>query len=543
MGGKRQNGFGNIQSFHEMLLYCRNSFGEKPAFSFRAGKDEIRTVSFASFYADVKKAGEGFDSAGLSGKRIAMLGKNSYEWLVSYFACVCFGGAVIPLDREFSENELSVLLKRSGAKAVISCESGSEKAEHVTKENGLPLITVKEIRQFLQNAESSFSFNNKIPPETLASIVFTSGTTGDSKGVMLTHKNLISDAVASCEAVGNYRKCLLILPMHHTFGLVAGALVPMLMGCELFISASIRRLSRDIAFFRPQVLVLVPVMAEALYKKIIASAEKEGKGEKLKKTRTLSRFLLKFGIDVRRKLFRPILDFLGGELEGIICGAAATDIECIKGFEDFGIDFFAGYGITECSPVVSVNRKGENRYGSVGKALSCNSVRITGKDENGIGNIEVRGANVFSGYLDETDNTEKVKSGGWFRTGDLGKTDSDGFLYITGRKKNLIILSNGKNVSPERLENALIRSEYIKEIVVYEKDGKITAEIYPDFENCPDEAEKNISTEVDRFNHSVPAYRSIEKIVIRDSEFPKTSTMKIKRKYEKAPKGVVENAQ
>ena len=543
MGGKTQNGFGNIQSFHEMLLYCRNSFGEKPAFSFRAGKDEIRTVSFASFYADVKKAGESFDSAGLSGKRIAMLGKNSYEWLVSYFACVCLGGAVIPLDRECSENELSVLLKRSGAKAVISCESSGEKAEHVTKENGLPLITVKEIRQFLQNAESSFSFKDKIPPETLASIVFTSGTTGDSKGVMLTHKNLISDAIASCEAVESYRKCLLILPMHHTFGLVAGALVPMLMGCELFISASIRRLSRDISFFRPQALVLVPVMAEALYKKIIASAENEGKGEKLKKARTLSRFLLKFGIDVRRKLFRPILDSLGGELEGIICGAAATDTDCIKGFEDFGIDFFAGYGITECSPVVSVNRKGENRYGSVGKALSCNSVRITGKDENGIGNIEVRGTNVFSGYLDETDNTENVKSGGWFQTGDLGKTDSDGFLYITGRKKNLIILSNGKNVSPERLENALIRSEYIKEIVVFEKDGKITAEIYPDFRKGSDIAEKDISTAVDRFNKSVPAYQNIEKIVIRDSEFPKTSTMKIKRKYEKTPNGVVENAQ
>ena len=252
----------------------------------------------------------------------------------------------------------------------------------------------------------------------------------------------------------------------------------------------------------------------------------------LKKAIRLSRILLKLGIDVRRKLFREILDSLGGELEGIVCGGAAVDPDCASGFEDFGIGFFSGYGITECSPIVSVNRKGANKIGSVGQPLSCNSIRITEKDENGVGNVEVKGTNVFSGYLDGKQNEKESFDNDWFRTGDLGRLDEDGFLTLTGRKKNLIILSNGKNVSPEELENALIHSRYISEVVVYEKDKKITAEIFPDRELCGGQTEEKLYEAVDGFNKTVPVYKNIEKVVIRDSAFPKTTTLKIKRKYE-----------
>lgn len=529
-------GFGKIESFNEMLRFCSDSFGDKTAFSFKYGKDEKKTVSFGEFYADVKKLGGEMTRLGLSGQRMALISENSYEWIVCYFACVCLGGAVVPLDKELSETELSSLLKRSGAKAVIYSKSYAEKAEAAAEKNGIVLLPLSEIRRIIDEAETGFEFKKNMPSDTPASIVFTSGTTGDSKGVLLTHKNLVSNAVSAAEAVENYKKCLLILPLHHTFGLVAGVFVPMLKGCEVFISSGLRRLTKDIAFFRPQAIVVVPVMAETIYQKIRTSAEANGKSEKLKKALKLSRFLRKFGIDLRRRLFKQIIDSLGGELQGIVCGGAAVGIDCAKGFEAFGIDFFSGYGITECSPIVSVNRKKANKIGSVGQALSCNSVRITAKDENGVGNVEVKGSNVFSGYLDGTQDEETCMDGGWFGTGDLGRLDRDGFLYLTGRKKNLIILSNGKNVSPEELESRLIRSRYISEVVVYEKEQKITAEIFPDRKHSDGQTEKRLYEAVDEFNKTVPAYKNIEKVVIRDSAFPKTSTMKIKRKYE-AEKG------
>ncbi|MGN1194793.1 MAG: AMP-binding protein [Acutalibacteraceae bacterium] len=525
-----------IESFNEMLRFCRDSFGEQTAFSFKCGKDEKKTVSFGKFYSDVKKLGGEMTRLGLSGKRIALISENSYEWIACYFACVCLGGATVPLDKELSETEISVLLKRSGTKAVVYSKSYAEKAAAAAEENGLLLLPLSEVRRIIDEAESGFEFEKNMPSDTLASIVFTSGTTGDSKGVMLTHKNLVSNAVSAAEAVENYKKCLLILPAHHTFGLVAGVFVPMLKGFEIFISSSTKQLTKDIAFFRPQAIIVVPVMAETIYKKIWAGAEANGKSEKLRKAMKLSSFLRKFGIDLRRKLFKEIIDPLGGELEGIVCGGAAVDIDCAKGFNDFGIDFFSGYGITECSPIVSVNRKKANKFGSVGQALSCNSVRITEKDDNGVGNIEVKGSNVFSGYLDGKQNENESFDKAWFKTGDLGRLDKDGFLYLTGRKKNLIILSNGKNVSPEELESSLIHNKYISEVVVYEKEQKITAEIFPDRKYFDGQTEKNIYNAVDEFNKTVPAYKNIEKVIIRNSEFPKTSTMKIKRKYE-AEKG------
>ncbi|MGN1443561.1 MAG: AMP-binding protein [Acutalibacteraceae bacterium] len=525
----------NLHSFNEMLRFCRDTFGEAPAFSFKANKEEKQTISFNSFYSDVRRLSGAFYHLGLLRKRVALIGPNSYEWIVSYFSVVCIGSTVVPVDKEVPEDELSSLLKRSRCTAVIYADEYAEKVEACAIDT--MLFPLCRIQTLMKTDCGGFLLDDSLPPETEASIVFTSGTTGQSKGVILSNENLVSDAAAAAEAVENYKKCLLILPAHHTFGLVAGIFVPMLKGCELFISSSVRHLSKDIAFFRPQALVLVPVMAETINKKIWATAEAEGKSQKIKSAIRLSRFLLKLHIDIRRKIFGEILDSLGGELEGIVCGGAAIDDEYVKGFFDFGIDFFNGYGITECAPVVCVNRKKSRRPLSVGQPLCCNAIRITDADENGIGNVEVKGSNVFSGYLDSPEEEHNSICGGWFQTGDLGRTDQDGFLYLTGRKKNLIILSNGKNVSPEEIENVLIHNQYIGEIVVYESDGKITAEIFPDQKNCTKETEKTIHEAIDRYNRSVPAYKNIEKVIIRESEFPKTATMKIKRKYENVKKG------
>lgn len=527
----------NLHSFNEMLLFCRNTFGEAPAFSFRVGKEEKQTVSFSDFYSDVSRLSAAFFRLGLSGKRIALIGENSYEWIVSYFSVVCIGSAVVPVDKEIPEDELASVFKRSGCVAVIYSAEYAEKTEACARKDKLMLFPLPEIKKLMKTEPDGFHLLDCLPGETEAAVVFTSGTTGQSKGVLLSHENIISDAVAAARAVENYKKCLLILPAHHMFGLVAGILVPMLKGCELFISSGVRRLTKDIAFFRPQALVLVPVMAETIYKKIRATAEAAGKSKKMERALRLSRFLLKLHMDIRRKLFRDVLSSLGGELEGIVCGGAAVSEECVKGFSDFGIDFFNGYGITECAPVVCVNRKNRCRSLSVGQPLCCNEIRITDKDENGIGNVEVKGANVFLGYLDSSESESGKTYDGWFRTGDLGKTDKDGFLYLTGRKKNLIILSNGKNVSPEEIENSLSRSDCIREIVVYEKDGKITAEIFPEKKNTAEQTEKTVNEAVDAYNRSVPAYKNIEKVIIREHEFSKTPTMKIKRKYETIAKG------
>lgn len=524
-----------IKTFVELLNFCEKSYGEKAAFSFSKRKDVKQTVTFSQFKKDVNAVQKAFLKTGLSSESIALISENSYEWIVTYFACVCMGSVAVALDKELSSSELCTLMKRSGCKAVFYSKSYAQKTENICSEYGEVIkIPSENLLSLAQDALSDESvFESAVNGNTLASIVFTSGTTGESKGVMLTHENLISDTLAAAAAVEWYKKCLLVLPAHHTFGLVASILTPLIKGCETYICSSIRKLMKDIASFKPEVIIVVPVMAETIYKKIWISAEKEGKADKLRRGIKISNTLRKIGIDKRRKIFKDVLENFGGALEGIVCGGASIDEECVKGFCDIGIEFLSGYGITECSPIVCVNTVQDNEIGSVGPLLMCNEVRVVNRDENGIGDIEVKGANVMSGYLDDEEATKETFDGDWFITGDRGRIDKKGHLFLTGRKKNLIILSNGKNVSPEELESKLIHYDVINEIIVYEKDGKITAEIYPGSSFEKDEAKKLIDEALGEFNKTVPAYKNIEKIVVRDEEFPKTTTMKIKRKYQK----------
>lgn len=528
-----------LNDFREMVDFCAENYADNPAFSFRRGKDSVKTVSYVRFRRDVSKLCAAFADMGLAGKHIAVVGENSYEWILTYFASVCLGGTIVPLDKELSASELSCLIQRSRCAAVVFSKSYSSKIQSALDGiSGIDAIPAAEIMSLAEETEDGGAYASaKVTADMTAAIVFTSGTTGDSKGVVLSHRNLVSNALSAADAVQPYKKCLLILPAHHTFGLVASIFTPMIKGCEVYISSGVRRLTRDIAFFKPQVLVVVPVMAETIYKKLWVSAENDGQAEKMCRGLKISRFLRRFGIDVRRKLFKPVIDSLGGELEGIVCGGASVDSECAAGFTNMGIEFLAGYGITECSPVVCVNRVKTNCIGSVGSALACNEIRITNTDENGVGDVEVRGTNVMRGYLDDEKATRQAFDGEWFKTGDLGRLDKKGNLFLAGRKKNLIILSNGKNVSPEELENRLLRSECIGEVVVYESGGKITAEIFPDKEYTAQDAEEEINRAVNELNKTVPAYKNIEKVIIRATEFPKTTTMKIKRKYEKKTEG------
>jgi len=347
------------------------------------------------------------------------------------------------------------------------------------------------------------------------------------KGVMLSHGNITSDVVATCMCA-QADHAQLLLPLHHTFSWASAMLAAFLYIKDLHISGNLRHIVKDFQTNHPQNVAAVPMMAEMLYKGIWNTARSSGQEDRLRRGLALSRALMKIGIDMRRSIFRSVHDNFGGELELIICGGAHLDEEVEKGLRDLGIEVLCGYGITECSPVVAVNRNHDHRYGSVGKPLPCNRVRIDEPDEKGIGEILVSGSNVMLGYYKDPEATAEAFDGEWFRTGDYGRLDEDGFLYITGRKKNLIILANGENISPEELEQKLSRIEYVEDVAVYEEDKKITAEFYMDEKRFPD-ARDRIDGDIRKFNSSVPKSRNIARIKVRDIPFDKTTTMKIKR--------------
>lgn len=512
--------------------FCAENFGSKTAFSFMKGKD-LETVTFSELKLRADSIGVLLHKLGLDKKRIAILGENSAEWVEAFFAIERVGSIAVPLDRELYTDDIVKLLKRSDCAAVFYSKSYQSKVDEIKKI--LPQISFISFESFPEIIEKEKNNVLSLPKFEIDEndpclIVFTSGTTGDSKGVVLSHKNILSETIIGCRILGNFKRTVLVLPLHHTFGLITGIIGPMLVEGNVFISKSIRRVQKDMEFFKPDIILVVPIIAETVYKKVWAQAEAQGKAEKMKKGLRISNFLLKLGIDKRRQLFKEVISKFGGELNTIICGGAPINESIVKGLCDLGIETRNGYGITECSPIVSVNPfgKGKNRIGSAGVALDCCEIRIKDKDKDGIGEIEVRGSNVMLGYLDDEEATKDAFDGEWFKTGDVGKLDKDGYLYLTGRKKNLIILSNGKNVSPEEIEMKLLESDLIEEVVVFDENGKISAEIYPG-EEYTDDMKKEIYAVVDEYNKNVPPYKNIEKITVRKTPFPKTTTMKIKR--------------
>ena len=298
-------------------------------------------------------------------------------------------------------------------------------------------------------------------------------------------------------------------------------------------TTSLRNIQSDMVKIGATAAFCVPLMAELMYKKVWATAKEKGKDEILKKGIKISNTLLKLGIDVRRKLFAEVHEALGGNLELFICGGAPLSEKIAYELTSMGINVLNGYGITECSPIVSVNRNFANRLGSVGQVLDCNEVKINNPDENGVGEIYVRGTNVMVGYYNDEEATKEAFDNGWFKTGDLGYLDKDGFLFVTGRIKNLIILSNGKNVSAEEIEEKILDEiSYVEEVIVYDDDDKLAAEIYLN-ETAEPEAKTKIKKDIKDLNIKLPSYKKIAKTKIRDEAFPKTTSMKIKRNYKK----------
>ncbi|MBP5280247.1 MAG: AMP-binding protein [Erysipelotrichaceae bacterium] len=517
----------DINTLRELVEYGKEKGGDKP-FLFNNDDTYITSKEFAEFNREL---GTFILNKGLSKTNIGIIGENTCEWYISFFSIMNSGNVVVPLDRNLSNAEKTDLVERCGCKAIFYSKKESKFIE--TLKEGIQLYSFDDLNQFREEGrkrieEGDDSYDRLvIDKDDLATIVFTSGTSGDMKGVMLTHLNLMSDTIACCKCVRSH-DTQIFLPLHHTFPWASAMFSIIVCGGTVHFSSNMRRIMKDMQTNKPENLSAVPMMVEMIHNGIWTNAAKNKQDKKLKLALKLSRFLMWLGIDKRREIFKEIHDSFGGNLKIILCGGATLDEKIEREFYDFGILILSGYGITECSPVVSVNRQNDFRFGSVGKILPCNNVRIDDPDKDGIGEILVSGANVMKGYYKDPESTAAAFEGEWFKTGDYGRFDKDGFLYITGRKKNLIILSNGENVSPEGIEIKLMRLPYVKEVVVYEEDGDIVGEFYLDEENFS-EARTMLKNDIDYYNHSVQKYRNIVRYKIREIPFIKTTTLKIKR--------------
>ena len=512
-----------LNTVKELLVFCSETYPDRTAFRFQE-KKQTTHISFRRFRQEVEALTSYLYEQDFGGCHVALLGENSYPWIRMHFAVLCGKGVAVPLDKDLSPEDAVVLIKDSDT-TLLAYSHDYEDIALKIKEL-LPELSIQDMDRLSLPSETP-TVNccqavNAPVGEDLASIVFTSGTTGRSKGVMLTHRNLMSDLYgASCNAM-IAGTSILLLPLHHTFGLVAGLYSVMYYGYTLYISRSLKRVLKDFQEAKPQNTFVVPLIVETLHKNIWLTAKKQGKAGLLKRLITLSNLLRSLGIDLRKCLFKRVLEPLGGKLEVIICGGAPLKPELVKEFDAFGITLLNGYGITECSPIVAVNRNRHNVIGSVGFPLCCNEVKLSPTGE-----ILVRGDNVMIGYYKSPLDNKDAFTDGWFHTGDLGSLDDQGALFITGRIKNLIILSNGENVPAEQIEEFLYQIPYVTEAIAYGENNQIVAELYLDPEVA--EAKDMIHKAISRLNDKLPFTHRIGQIRLREEEFPKTTTRKIKR--------------
>ena len=488
---------------------------------FLGADDRMPSVSGSELYGLCKKAAavlDGFAEA----RHVALLGPGSAAWLTAFFAVLSSGRVIVPLHDGLQPRELEDCVRLADCGVLLYDGRRGETASLLS--HGFPGMKTLELHVFIEKLrEEAHESLPVLEPDAVAAMYFTSGTTGKPRCVMLTHRNMGSQvsAVTSVIPLSETDVGLSLLPLSHTFEMmtyVAGALH---CGGTLYINESVRTVRKNLREKRPTILVTVPLILQTLHKDILNTAKRQGRMNELRKALRLSTALQRIGLDMSGRLFGELRELLGGRLHPVICGGAALDPELIRFFRALGIEVLQGYGITECSPVVSVNRHGRNVIGSVGSCLPCCEVKILDRE------ICVRGDSVSPGYYGDAEATAESFRGGWFHTGDLGRLDRKGNLYFEGRLKNLIVLANGENVSPEELEEKLTRAEGILDAVVYERNGKITAELYADRALIPDlPAAWRV---VGPINRTLASFKQIAEIVLRETEFEKTATRKIKR--------------
>lgn len=528
-----------LDNLRQMLEIKAVTVPDRIAFRYMPNRKTLVEKTYSDFYQEIRWLATYLLKRGVRGRKIALMGENSYQWLLAYFAIVTSGNVAVLLAKDFTEEEVTILLEQTETEIVVPSKSCLPVVERSRKKlSKLRIMPMADMDEWMDKGRKFYERGRNLydvlamDPERLATIFFTSGTSGISKAVMLSQRNMAKDISLTmqlfCPPEG---ATMAVLPFHHAFGLVTAVMKAFHYGRPIFINSSLADFMKEIPIAKPKTLFLVPLFVETFSKTIWRTARKQGQEKKLRQGMKLSDAMLKVGVDKRRELFKDVHNKFGGQLEYIICGGAPLDSRYVKEFRSLGISVLNGYGITECSPVLSVNRNHYGRDGSVGQIVPHVNIRIYAKDTDGIGEIQVKGENVMMGYYRNEEATREAFIDGWYRTGDLGYIDKDGFLFITGRVKSLIILANGENVSPEELEQQIGRIPEVAEVVVYEEDKAITAEIFPDDSvERPEEAvRKSIEEQVKKLNASLPSHKKIHKIKFRNTEFEKTATRKIKR--------------
>lgn len=522
-------------------------------------KITYKNITYKMLKEDIDALGTALIDLGLRDKKIAIIANNRYEWCIGYLATLCGVGIVVPLDKSLPAGEIESLLQRSYADAVIFenkyseimenikqnstnnveyyiCMDNAENKEHISLNDllakGKALLTTKDTR-----------FKDAIiDPEKMNIILFTSGTTSASKAVMLSQKNIVSNihALNSIIKVEPTDRNLAFLPLHHTFG-STGLLFFISNGVSNVFCDGLKYIQKNLQEYKVTIFVCVPLLLEAMDKRILKEIDKQGKTKLIKIVTKISNFLLKFGIDIRRKVFKDIINNLGG-LRMAVSGAAGIDKNVVENFTNFGIETVQGYGLTETAPVITAENDENIRYGSVGFPLKNVEIEIFEPNEQGIGEVIAKGPNVMLGYFENEEATKEVLIDGWFHTGDLGYVDKDGFLFITGRKKNVIVMKNGKNIYPEELEALITTLPYVAENMVFgiptrDDDLDLAAKIVYNKEYVEEtfgeiskeELQEKIWQDIKKINKTMPLYKYIREIIVTDEPMIKTTTQKVKR--------------
>ena len=544
-----------IDDLQQLVQRCAAAFGERDAFRVRKSRQEFLSISYTRFYRDLCALGNALLREGFAGKRIAVTGENSYEWVLVYLAAVNCNATIVPLDKELSGSRMRELARRAGVSLFFysdtyrdeacAVESGLDGCSFVNLGSGAPPASHRTLEEFLraggEAGEPPTPFERlEIDRERPCVLLFTSGTTGESKGVLLCHRNLSADVTAACQMVGFEagERVLSVLPAHHAYEATCGILSMLHYGVTICFNDGLKNLSANLQLFRPTGMFLVPLFLETFYRKIWDTVRRDGREKAVRRAIALTAVPERLGIPVRRRVFREVHAVFGGELRKIVCGGAYLDPALSRGFRELGIPVLQGYGITECSPLVAVNRNGFYRAEAAGLPIPCCQVRVDAPAGQA-GEVLVRGDNVMLGYLAEPELTAEALRDGWFHTGDIGRLDRRGFLYITGRCKNVIVLKNGENVQPEELEALLREDAHVGEAVVTEAltdangAGGLRALIYPDPAACAgmsgEEVAAALRQAVDAANRELPPGKKLSGFEVREQEFPKNSTHKIMR--------------
>lgn len=541
----------HISDIRQMLRSSAEIFADKPLFLVkRPPISEYQPISFTQFKSDVESLGTQLYSLGYSGKRVVVIGENCYEWALTYMSVVCGLGVIVPVDKELPAEEVENVVRISQASLIVHSDKCADKVKGVEGVSKIPFSAVagyvKSGEQLLFEGERKY-VDAEITPDTMSILLFTSGTTGVSKGVMLSHRNICFDLMQMCQMVYIDEKdtFLSVLPLHHTYECTCGFLCQVYRGSTIAYCEGLRYIVKNMQEAKVTMMLCVPVLMESMYKKIWLGAEKKGRADVLRKAIKLNNGLKRIGADMSGTLFKDIHASFGGHLRLLISGGAAVDPKILAGLRDLGINALQGYGLTECAPLAALNRDRKYDDTSAGLETPEGKLEIFEPGEDGIGEIIYKGENVMLGYYNAPELTAEVIRDGWFHTGDLGYIDRKGFLHITGRKKNVIVTANGKNVFPEELETYFGRNPFILECIVTgfmnerKHDYDIVAALVPNYDKFTEvygpkgyteETVRNKMKEaVAEVNGCVQTYKHVTVTIIRSEELPKNSSRKIKR--------------